>query len=274
MTNGVKQNTTIYITVKLSSILMINVSNLTIKNMMISAQNSQGLHKPSEWILLTIKDCSFVVLNNLQVYKSKKQTKHIYIALVGINIMGNSYFDHIECFDKIQLFYNETNTNEESEHPILSMHNCTATKIRLSMVQGSYKVTMKIIDTLLHYTVHKPTDDPLIYIYELGANEVLLINCQFIENVYTDQLLLFSGSSNGSVKLIDCQFINNANYYTMVYIVMHNVLQVSPHQYVKPALIKLHMNVRLELENCRFHSNSEREAQLMLFAYLTDWSSA
>ena len=261
-TNGVKQSTTIYITFEFSSILIINVSNLIIKNMVISAQNSQESHEPSEWILLTIKDCSFVVLNNLLVYESMKRTPHNF-ALVGINIMGNSHFDHVKCFDKIQLFYNETNTNEESEHPILSMRNCTATKIKLSMVQGSYKVTMKMTDTLLRYTVHKPTDDPLISIDELGANEVLLINCQFIKNVYTDQMLLFSGSSNGSVKLIDCQFISNANFYTMVYIVMHNVMQVSPHQYVKPALIKLHMNVRLELENCRFHSNSEREAQII-----------
>ena len=261
MADGVKQSTAIYIT-KLSSILIINVSNLTIKNLMISAENFQGSRESSEWILLTIKDCSFVVLNNLPVYKSKKRTSHDF-SLVGINIMGNSFFNHIECFDKMQLFYNEINTNKEFEHHILSMRNCTAAKIKLSMVQGSYKVTMKITDTLLHYTEHKPTDDPLIYIDELGANEVLLINCQFIENVYTDQLLLFSGSSNGSVKLIDCQFINNVNFYTMIYITMHNIMQVSPHQYVKPALIKLHLNVRLKLENCHFRSNSEREAQIL-----------
>ena len=258
--NGIKQSTTICINYKLSSVLMINVSNLTIKNMMFTAQNSQGLHDPSEWIPLTIKDCSFVVLNNLPVYKPKKWTPHNF-TFIGINIMGNSYFDHIECFDKMHLLYNETQTNKD--HHILLMSDCTATKIKLSVVQGSYKVTVKIADTLLHNTEHKPTDDPLIYVDELGFNEVMLINCQFIKNVYTDHLLLFSSSSNGSVKFINCQFINNVNFYTMVYITMHNIMQVSPRRYVKPALIKLHLNVRLEFENCRFYANSEHEAQIV-----------
>ena len=258
--NGIKQSTTICINYKLSSVLMINVSNLTIKNMMFTAQNSQGLHDPSEWIPLTIKDCSFVVLNNLPVYKPKKWTPHNF-TFIGINIMGNSYFDHIECFDKMHLLYNETQTNKD--HHILLMSDCTATKIKLSVVQGSYKVTVKIADTLLRNTEHKPTDDPLIYVDELGFNEVMLINCQFIKNVYTDHLLLFSSSSNGSVKFINCQFINNVNFYTMVYITMHNIMQVSPRRYVKPALIKVHLNVRLEFKNCRFYANSEHEAQIV-----------
>ena len=157
---------------------MINVSRLTIKNIMIN-MSAKNPHNPSEWIPLTIKDCSFVVLNHLPVFQSDKWKPYNF-ALVGINIMGNSYFNHVECFDKMLLFYNETHT--DNDHHILLMSNCVVSSIKFHMIQYSYRVMVKMIDMQMQYILHTPQDgntDPLIYAEELGGNEIIFINCQF-----------------------------------------------------------------------------------------------
>ena len=126
-------------------ILMLNISRLTIKNIKFSATNSQGLYKCDP--LLTIKDCSSVILEHLVIFKLRSRECAIFV-LAGINIMGNSNFSHVKIFDKMQLFYNKMHTDKE--HHNLLMSNCEITSISLNMSQDSYKVTLKIIHTQLH----------------------------------------------------------------------------------------------------------------------------
>ena len=241
-------------------ILMINISRLTIKNIKFAVSNPQGLYKWDP--LLTIKDCSSVTLEHLKIFKRGNDV----FALVGINIMGNSNFSHVKIFDKMQLFYNKTHTDKK--HHNLSMSNCKVTSISLNMSQDSYKVTLKIIHTQLYFA-SPDTAEPFsiennsfIYVGDLGPSEIIIINCQFIDNIYTEHLFFFASSSNGNVRFINCRFINNSNFFSMFFISLHK-LQLSPRQYLKPALIKIQLSVRLEFKNCYFQADSEYDGQVL-----------
>ena len=243
---------------------LIKVLN-TIKNIMIAVTNSQVLYNLSGWVPLTIKDCSFVFLYHIEIHWLGQWATGYTFALVAINIMGNSSFSHLSFnYGAMRLFYNETYT--ERKHHTLSMNNFTVTSIKLDMTQNSYRVTLKIVDTKLQYTIDKVSagvNDSFIYAEEIGANEVLFINCRFIENDYIHQMFLFTSSSNGSIEFINCQFINNLNLHNLMYTVLHRTMQVGPRRYVKPTLIKLYLTIRLELMDCYFHANSEHDVQVL-----------
>ena len=243
-----------------SYVLMFNVCSLTLKNIEIYGYKPERIY--INWVPLTIKDCSFVVLFSLQVHHGS-WNKYYNFAFVGINIMGDSYISHARFTSKIYLFYNETHVDKD--HHILAMNNCKVSSIKLDMFQDSYKVTLKMMDTKIQSVVLElanSDNDSLIHVGELGSNEVLITNCQFIENLYLEQLFLFASSNNGIVKFINCQFINNYNRATVTYSSTSRIVQFGPH-HKRPALIKLYLSAGLELKNCYFHANSEREIQIL-----------
>lgn len=59
-------------------------------------------------------------MQHIQVYQQRQHDTEL--ALIAINIMGNSYFNHVLGFDEIQLFYNETRTDRKNYS--LSIDNC------------------------------------------------------------------------------------------------------------------------------------------------------
>ena len=122
--------------------------------------------------------------------------------------MGSSYFNNVTLprDGSMKLLYKETYV--ERHHHILTLNNCRIRTMDVDMLQKSYKVTLKIINTLVQQSY-----DYFIYAKELGINEVYIINCRFISNYYKTQLFSLSCSSNGSVQFINCQFINNNNDY-------------------------------------------------------------
>jgi len=88
-----------------------------------------------------------------------------------------------------------------------------------------------------------------IYVEELGISEVLIINCQFISNIYKDYLFSFACSRNATVQFINCQFINNKHKYT--------------NPWILPSLIKVNEIVKIELVGCNFYARSVYPAQVL-----------
>ena len=119
-----------------ASILILNISKLIIKHILINT-NQEVLSLP-KYVPLTIKDCSFVSLYCLQVHRVIHSHEYVEdhnvfnFAIVAINIMGTSYFNHVKCYDEMQLFYNETHTDREQHS--LSINNCTVRRIKLDML--------------------------------------------------------------------------------------------------------------------------------------------
>ena len=106
-----------------TDLIIQNVHNISLVGSMASGTTRGTVIQCNSFIFIMIKDCSFVLLNHLQIYSKRGA----YIVLRGINIMGNSYFNHIMSnHSKLHLFYNETYT--VSEHHTLRLNSCTVKK--------------------------------------------------------------------------------------------------------------------------------------------------
>ena len=221
-TNGTTLDTVIMSNT--SAVSMINITRLTIRNIIIDANNL------SELAPLNIMYCSFVSLHHLEVHKLSLN-----------NIMGDSYFSHVVCFDEMNLFYNERHT--DIEHHSLSLNNCTAYEIKLNMLQKSYRVTLMIKNMQVQDKLYDSKS--FIQAEELGTSELTIMNCQFISNLYTHQLFLFASTSNGSVRIFNCQFIDNTITNKDIYTV-----------FSKEWLIKLYKSIAIEIHNCNFHGKN------------------
>ena len=252
---GSTANGTTIIFNSLSTILIVNISKLTICNFTIVASHKSKIHWIHRWIPLTIKDCSFVLLNQLQIYQPKK-FQIIEITLVAINIMGNSYFSFVQCYYgdfRIKLFYNETHTDRK--HNNISINDCTVKTIDVVMIQNSYRVTLRIINIQLQHEIYEYTS--FILGTELGTNKLFIIDCRFVSNIYVKKLFTFSSTSNGSVQFTNCKFINNNIIHTHGDEYLHHIyfkMRVS-----SGVLIQLYSGVNIEFNNCDFHDNSEEQ---------------
>ena len=242
-TNGTTLDTVIQC--NSSSILIFNISILTVKNMRVHAVSPQILSELSVLVPLTIKNCSFVSLCHLCIHIDKnvqsKLDAHKF-ALVAMNIMGDSYFSHVECYNNaMQLLYNETHTNR---HHSLSLNNCKLKIVKFDMLQNSYKVALRITNMQLQRI------NGFIHAEELGSNEVLIVNCQFVSWSYDAHMLSFASTSDGSVKFINCHFINTDGALDS------NHSMASTFMPRRPALIGIYESINVKFTNCDFHGNN------------------
>ena len=160
-----------------------------------------------------------------------------YFTLEGINILGSSYFNHITLPENrnIRLQYNETLVDRR--HHILTLNNCTVTMLHIDMFQQSYIVTLKIVNAKVQHN-----KDYFMSVNELGINEIFIISCQFISNLYETHLFSFASSNYGSIQFINCKFIDNADDY---YLWLQNRL-------VNSSLITIYSHVKMKIMNCIF----------------------
>ena len=254
--NGTTPNTVIQSNI--SFILMINISKLTIRNIIININRSYQYVFMLDWVPLTIKDCSFVSLHKIQVYQQRDNDSQPEFALVAINIMGESYFNYVHYYHgEMQLFYNETHMNRE--HHNLSIDNCTIKSIKIDMIPNMYTVTLKVANMQVHNNKYAHDYDyyeSVIYARELGTSEVIIFNCQFISNIYKGQLFFLASTSNASIHFINCRFINNKPLSDKQHIHIQG-----NHDYksflVHDELIKLFHGINVEFNNCKFHGKSD-----------------
>ena len=188
--------------------------------------NLKSVTLSTEMGTITIKDCSVVLLHHQQINLLTLHNKNI-LALVAINIIGNSYFNQLICYDRMELLYNEIQTDKR--HDVLTINDLTITSsLKINMIQNPYEVTLRITNMHLQdkmTKINSSINDSFIFIQaELGRNEVLMINCHFIKNIYENHLLSFSSTSKGSVQFINCTFINNLNAWNMFYNKIHNLM--------------------------------------------------
>ena len=245
--NGTAPATVIQLWSNLSTLLIMNTSMLSLKSITINITSSYLLESQHtlSWEPLTIKDCSFVLLQQIQVHQ---QGQHdIELALIAINIMGISYFNHVVGFDEMHMLYNETRTDRKNHS--LSIDNCIIKALVMEMFQTSYRVTLRIISMRVQNNEYYDYYKAFIYGKELGTSEVLISDCQFISNIYRNQLISFSSTSNGSVQFNDCSFENNKPSINM---------EIKIGDYIQNNLIKLYKQVNLEFNNCNFHGNNDQ----------------
>ena len=293
--NSTTLDTVIQLQGNLSTIFFFNITKLTIRNIIINISyhdnGKEVINCLPEWIPLSIKDCSFVFLHDLQVYPIMRSKLLRCRFLMATNVMGESHFSHVTFNNGvIQLFYNEAHADRE--YHSLSINNCTVKGINLTVAQNSYSVTLRIINMRVQHNVY--LREGFINAEKLGMAEVRIhiINCQFVSNVhFLHELFLLNSTSNASVKFINCQFLNNSIRlsdmllavgdlhrllfalnqqslinkcnesvlnYTLINMVEMPYLEVGNldrmlHGLHQPSLINQYGGVNLEFNNCNFH---------------------
>ena len=236
-------------------ITITNVSTLIIKNLIIEISINSAKYNLSNGLFLSFKDCLYISMIHIQtipLYGS-------YFQLEGINIKGNSCFSHIILPQDsyIMLLYNETHINRRYyHHHVLTLNNCTVTTLEIDMLHESYTVLLKIVNTQILRNYFS------ICAKDLGKNEILISNCQFLSIYYKNYVFTFASSSIGSVKFFNCQFIDNGDDYYF------NI--IAPwlwKEAASPSLIKLYPHVTIKLINCVFSTNSLQTAGVLQTYY-------
>ena len=248
-TNGTTLDTVIQLMHSEVNITIVNVSTLTIQNLMFEINTTELI----VMILLNIKHCFSVSLNHLQFQPLQHFASFYRFMLKGLNIMGNSYFNHIVLPDEssVKLLYSENYLERGHQgHHVLAFNNCTLSALYIDMLQKSYTVTLRManlqIEGIRDYFISA----------RLGTNKVILSNCHFISNIYETYLFLFA---NGSVHFNNCHFINNADKYT-------NFFDLQPPwtwNNASISLIKVHSCISIELTNCNFLAKSLQTAGIL-----------
>ena len=152
--------------------------------------------------------CSFVSLDQIQVYQQSNVSTEL--ALVAINIMGESFFSHVSYYHgEMQLLYNNE-TLTDREYHYLTINNCSIKSVKVEMLQNTYTVDLRVLSIRVQNTIYGSKS--FFYAEELGTSEVIIANCQFISNIYSEQLFFLASTSNARVHFIDCHFMNNKPY--------------------------------------------------------------
>jgi len=204
-----------------AKIAMINVTNLSIKNLII--QRNASLFNDSENIWyssIIFRDCLNVLVNHLQIYIISDGPFE-FTSLVLTNVLGKSQLSHILCcnmlisYDEIKIKKGDVNLliddYQTQNKYLLSFYN-----IILSIKQTSYRVTLQISNTTAAYYINS-----FISIEcdkNANAFRLIIANCQFKSNY----LGLFSNKINGGsqcngiIYFTNCQFLSSAQGYDII----------------------------------------------------------
>ena len=139
-------------------IVMYNITNLTIKNLIIQGNASLFISSTNfTWFSsVIISDCINVLVKYLQVHINYKLG---FTSLLLINILGRSQVSHILCHN-IEIHYTETEIENEDSSLLIdhyqtqNEHLSAYYNIMLSTKQTSYRVTVQISNTTVAYYVN------------------------------------------------------------------------------------------------------------------------
>ena len=235
-------------------IAMTNITNLTIKNFIIRA--CQLLYKETHISLLfsysikvehyfssviTIEDCDSVLVHHIQIHLENPNIKHgvSYNSLKGINVLGNSRFSQISCFNMSFCYDNESDTKVQKKQQNLFIEHYESKQYRdysskyaisVSMFQTSYNIAVHLSNTTF-----QNTNVTYIFIKQINKESTLhIMNCKF---QFNDNALLKvcsdSRNCSGSVYITNCQFLHNRS----------------------PSLI-ITKYIDIKIEHCMFYNNS------------------
>ena len=190
-------------------VLMVNITNLVINNMIYrecTVNNHFGeyqyVYLKNKLAALVFEDCNFVNVNYLKVSCN---------YLILVNVLGNSYFDHLTC-DGIKLFYFEVEQVERKVSTISINHYQStndSTPLEFKALQDSYKIIIE----LANIKITLP-DYSYVFNGDIGKSEVIIANSKFTYKSisFSDQcisLFYFYSSRNGKVHFTNCHFLTN-----------------------------------------------------------------
>ena len=234
-------------------IVMENITNLSIENMVI--KNCGTLKTSSFSAAVIITSCYAVKLYYMKICQIHSSTNHRHgISLLGINIIGNSYLEHITCDQQLRFVYLETNAPSNdymvslSHYHVVNNYSLEHT-VDIELNQLSYSLTFQISNANLL----KP-QNTFLYVKSKFSfqNIIVIINCTFNNYHYkNDQTLIYL--TNLNVHFKNCQFMNIDSNAEII--VMSNIKKVI---------------VDVTFDQCIFHYNHIKKHSLMEVSYYSN----
>ena len=210
------ENVVIQCTSSPAGITMVNITNLTVQNIIIKDCRSKH---DSLLTAVFIKESYFIRLQSVQIYHDG----HV-ISLVGINIFENSYLHEVTC-QEIKFYYNET-TVEAKKHNILIdsfiaiNHFASGYGIYLYMSQYSYEIILHVVNT----TIQQLRRSAFLYAISnssINQNTIFITKCQYHNNNYkTVRYLIYL--ENVNVNFNNSQFHHNKNFKCRALVIIMN----------------------------------------------------
>ena len=210
------ENVIIQCTSSPAGITMVNITNLTVQNIII--KNCKSKHD-SLLTAVFIKKSYFIRLQSVQIYHDG----HV-ISLVGANIFGNSYFHEVTC-QEIKFYYNETTVKAKKHNILIDSftainHFASEYGIYLYMSQYSYEITLHVVNT----TIQQLRRSAFLYAISnssVNQNTIFIAKCQFHNNNYKTIRYLFY-LENVNVNFNNSQFHHNKNFKCRALVIIIN----------------------------------------------------
>ena len=180
------------------NIVMTNITNLTLKNLIIqTGEASLNKTNPSLNSSIIIRHCKNVLADHLEIHKINH---HKVYSLTAINVLGKSQLSHILC-NNIRIYYRDTKFEEARSFLSIDHYQTQKLNYFLSVYQNS-------IELFLHQTSYQVT-------VELSSITIIYRRNPFIK---------LHKSNAATFKLIinDCQYQFNFEYFIITSIDLHN----------------------------------------------------
>ena len=140
--NGIANSTTQDVVLhcnRSGGVLMVNINHLTISNISIQECNNDNSHLGHRLnVALIIKYCNFVTVYQINVSSS---------TILGINILGDSYFSYVTCDGMEFLFFEEKQlTKLHNTISVDHYHHSKDTRslLLLTARQNYYQIVLKL----------------------------------------------------------------------------------------------------------------------------------
>ena len=219
-------------------IIMKNITHLVIENMTIKNCQTNSAS-------VVITECNSVKLLYLKIYHLSHQHGRIHgTSLLGYNMMGNVYLNHITCDKQLRFYYNKSNVTgtdhvisleyysimhaedftqtyryaiyvELSEFPNSIMFQISNTNIKSGFVEVRSKCTVKcntMVFTNCQFDDYNYKSK--LQLLTLTNVNVYFTNCHFV-NYYRDLLIRIKGGE--TVVISYCTFCHNTIYFGLIY---------------------------------------------------------
>ena len=210
------ENVVIQCTSSPAGITMVNITNLTVQNIIIKDCRSKH---DSLLTAVFIKQSYFIRLHSVQIYHDG----HV-ISLVGANILGNSYFHEVTC-QEIKFYYNETTVKAKKHNILIDSftainHFASEYGIYLYMSQYSYEITLHVVNTTIQQ-LRRSAFLCAISNSSVNQNTIFITKCQFHNNNYKTVRYLFY-LENINVNFNNSQFHHNKNFKCRALVIIMN----------------------------------------------------
>ena len=238
-------------------IIMKNITNLSIENMTI--KNCQ-----TNSAAVVITECNGVKLLHLKIYHLPHRHRWIQgVSLLGYNMMGNMYLNHITCDEQLRFYYNKSNATGTDHvifldhYSIMNVENFTQSYtyatvyVELSEFYN-YSLMFQISNTTIKSNLVEVKSKCTV-----KCNTIVFTNCQFDDYNYKSKSRLLV-LTNINVYFTNCHFVNHYRDQ-LIKIIGGEIVVISyctfHHNKIHVGLIYTGVTLNIEIEHCEFYNN-------------------